>query len=114
MSASSAHHGAKHQKIHTLTGWGIIIGLPFVIFSVSRAVLTGADGLVSWLSTGHGAIGFLAFFTAAIWYCKLEMDEVIIDYFGGGLRQFGQMMNKVVAFILWAAIAFAVIKMAFL
>ena len=61
-----------------------------------------------------GAIGFLAFFTAAVWYCKLEMDEVIMDYFGGSLRSFGQLMNKVVAVVLWAAVAFAVIKLAFL
>lgn len=114
MSASTANHSAAHQKIHGLTGWGVIIGLPGAIWSVGRAVPMGVDGLVAWLSSPIGALGFLAFFTAAVWYCKLEMDEVIMDYFGGGLRRFGLLKNKVVAFILWAAVAFAVINLAFL
>lgn len=114
MSAGSQGHGTKHFKIHTWTGWGVIIGLVGVIPSVMFAVRGGAQGIIDWLSTPIGALGFLAFFTAAIWYCKLEMDEVIMDYFGGGVRRFGLLMNKVVAFILWAALAFAVIKLAFL
>ena len=114
MSATSQHRGASHHKTHTLTGYGVIIGLPIVIWSVASAVSGGADGIAAWLSTTHGALGFLAFFTAAVWYCKLEMDEVIMDYFGGGLRRFGLLKNTFVAFILWAAVAFAVIKLAFL
>ncbi len=109
MSSSSTH-----AKIHTLTGWGVIIGLPFAILSVAKAVPTGVDGLLAWLSAPIGAIGFLAFFTAAVWYCKLEVDEVVMDYFGGKLRAFGLLKNKAVAFILWAAVAFSVIKLAFL
>ncbi len=111
---SAANHSAYHAKIHTLTGYGVIIGLPFVIWSVASAVPAGSDGIAAWLSAPIGAIGFLAFFTAAIWYCKLEMDEVIMDYFGGKLRSFGLLKNKCVGFILWAAVAFAVIKLAFL
>ncbi len=110
----SASNSAAHATIHTWTGWGVIIGLPFAIYSVAKAVPTGGQGIIDWLSTPHGALGFLAFFTAAIWYCKLEMDEVIMDYFGGKLRSFGLLKNKAVAFILWAAVAFAVIKLAFL
>ncbi|MEP4053300.1 MAG: hypothetical protein ABJN22_13740 [Litorimonas sp.] len=113
MSKSSGHSVA-HSKIHTLTGWGVIIGLPCAIVSVLIAAPNGGQGIIDWLSTPIGAVGFLAFFTAAIWYCKLEMDEVIMDYFGGGVRSFGLLMNKLVAFILWASVAFAVIKLAFL
>ena len=114
MSAGSKGHGTKHFKIHTWTGYGLIIGLLGVIPSVWIAAGGGAQGIVDWLSTPIGALGFLAFFTAAVWYCKLEMDEVIMDYFGGKLRAFGLLKNKVVGFILWAAVAFAVIKLAFL
>ena len=114
MSGSKSHHSVAHQKIHTLTGWGVIIGLPGAIISVLLAAPSGGQGVIDWLSMPIGAIGFLAFFTAAIWYCKLEMDEVIMDYFGGKLRSFGLLKNKAVAFILWAFVAFAVIKLAFL
>jgi len=81
---------------------------------ILMAAPKGGQGIIDWLSSPVGALGFLAFFTAAIWYCKLEMDEVIMDYFGGGLRRFGLLKNKLVAFLLWAAVAFAVIKLAFL
>ena len=114
MSAGSKNHGTTHFKIHTLTGWGLIIGLPFAIWSALSAIPAGGQGVIDWLSSPVGALGFLAFFTAAIWYAKLEMDEVIMDYFGGKLRSFGLLKNKLVAFILWAAVAFAVIKLAFL
>ncbi len=114
MSAGSKGHGTTHFKIHTLTGWGVIIGLPFAIISALSAIPARGQGVIDWLSSPIGAIGFLAFFTAAIWYAKLEMDEVIMDYFGGKLRSFGLLKNKLVAFVLWAAVAFAVIKLAFL
>ena len=114
MSASKPHSSVGHQKLHTLTGWIVILGLPFMIIMVMTAVPHGAQGIVDWLSTPFGALGFLLFFTGAIWYCKLEMDEVIMDYFGGKLRTFGLLKNKVVALVLWAAVAFAIIKLAFL
>ena len=112
MSGSKSHHSVAHQKIHTLTGWGVIIGLPGAIISVLLAAPSGGQGVIDWLSMPIGAIGFLAFFTAAIWYCKLEMDEVVMDYFGGSVRSFGLLLNKIIAFVLWAAVAFAVIKLA--
>ncbi len=106
--------GTTHHKIHGLTGWGLIIGLPFAACSAIKAIGGGAEGFVNWLSSPVGGLGFLAFVTAAIWYCKLEFDEVVMDYFDGGLRSFALLANKVVAFLSWAAIAFAVIKLAFL
>ena len=110
----SKGHGTSHHKLHGFVGWGLIIGLPFALYSAFTAATAGSAGFVNWLSNPVGAIGFLAFFTAAVWYCKLEMDEVVMDYFGGGLRSFGLLKNKVVAFILWAAVAYAVVKLAFL
>ncbi|MEP3889657.1 MAG: hypothetical protein ABJN69_04270 [Hellea sp.] len=106
--------GSSHHKAHGLTGLGLIIGLPFAIFSVVKAVGAGSEGFVSWLSNPIGGIGFLAFFTAAIWYCKLEFDEVIMDYFDGGLRSFGLLANRIVPFIVWLLAAYAVLKLAFL
>ncbi|MEM7730607.1 MAG: hypothetical protein AAF311_15295 [Pseudomonadota bacterium] len=99
------HHGegTTHHKIHGLTGWGVIIGLPFAIAQVIANIGDGPYAIVAWLSSPAGAIGMIAFLTAAIWYCKLEMDEVIMDYFSGGLRRFGLLANKAVAIILWLA-----------
>ena len=106
--------GTAHHKLHGYVGWGVIIGLPFALISVIHAVSNGAAGLTQWLSSPIGAIGFLAFFTAAIWYCKLEFDEVVMDYFGGKARAFGLLANKAVALIIWLITAFALVNMAFL
>ena len=109
MSATTKHRGTTHHKIHSWTGWGVIIGLPFAVWSALSAIQTGPDGVLAWLSSPLGAIGMLAFLTAALWYCKLEMDEVIMDYFSGGLRRFGLLKNKAVALILWLCCAVGLI-----
>lgn len=106
--------GTKHHKLHGYVGAGMIIGLGPVILQTAIAAPRRAGGFTEWLSTPAGALGFLAFFTAAIWYCKLEFDEVIMDYFDGGARSFGLLANRIVPFIVWAVLAFAIIKMAFL
>lgn len=106
--------GTTHHKIHGLTGWGLIFGLPFALCCAVYAIRDQSQGFIDWLSNPLGGLGFLAFVTAAIWYCKLEFDEVVMDYFDGGTRSFGLLANKVVAFIVWALVAFAVLKLAFL
>ncbi|MBC6402459.1 MAG: hypothetical protein GDA39_04760 [Hyphomonadaceae bacterium] len=103
--------GTTHHKIHGLTGWGLIIGLPFAIFGALKAIGGGSQGFVDWLSSPTGAVGFLAFATAAIWYCKLEFDEVVMDYTDGGLRSLGLNLNRLVALAIWAVSAFAVLKL---
>jgi len=106
--------GTTHHKVHGLTGWGLIIGLPFALAWAVAAIAGRTQGFIDWLSSPIGGLGFLAFFTAAIWYCKLEFDEVVMDYFDGGTRSFSLLANKIVAFIVWAMAAYAVIKFAFL
>jgi succinate dehydrogenase hydrophobic anchor subunit len=113
MSANSAAHGTKHFKMHSLAGWGVIIGLPFAAIFAVLAVQGGAHGVKMWLSSPHGALGLIAFLSAAILYCKLEMDEVIMDYFSGGLRSFGQLANTLAATILWVASVAGLVLAAF-
>lgn len=114
MSANSAGHGTKHFKMHSLAGWGVIIGLPFAALHAVMTIRNGPDAVMAWLSTAHGALGMIAFLSAAILYCKLEMDEVIMDYFSGGLRSFGLWKNKAVALILWLASVAGLVSAAFL
>lgn len=107
-------NGTSHYKLHSIVGWGLIIGLPFAIGGAVKAIGGQTQGFIDWLSSPIGGLGFLAFFTAAIWYCKLEFDEVIMDYFDGGVRSFGLTANKVIAILSWLALTYVVIKFAFL
>ena len=113
MSANSAAHGTKHFKMHSLAGWGVILGLPFAIIQAVLAIPYGPAGIEAWLSSTTGALGMIAFLSAAILYAKLEMDEVIMDYFSGGLRSFGLLANKAVAAILWLASVAGLVLAAF-
>lgn len=106
--------GTGHHRLKSMTGLVMIITLLPVLFWAMTAVSGGTPGLTNWLSAPVPAIVFLVFFTAAIWYCKLEFDEVVMDYFDGGLRSFSLLAAKLVAFLAWAAAVFAVIKLAFL
>ena len=101
--AEAAGHGGgtTHHKIHSLTGWGVILGLPFAVWGALSSIGEGADGVLAWLSSPLGALGMIAFLSAAFYYCKLEMDEVVMDYAGGGMRRFGLLANGAVALILW-------------
>lgn len=105
-----AGKGTTHHKIHSLTGWGMIIGLPFALFSAIHAIADESLGFMAWLSSPLGAVGFMAFLTAALWYCKLEFDEVIMDYTDGGLRSLSLNANRVVAIVTWLVAAFAIYK----
>lgn len=107
-------NGTGHHRLKGMTGLVMIITLLPVLFWAMSAVAGGSAGFTSWLSAPVPAIVFLVFFTVAIWYCKLEFDEVIMDYFDGGLRSFSLLASKIVAFLAWAAAVFAVIKLAFL
>jgi len=100
--------GTSHHKLH---GFAICSAVCAVRMGTADAP---ASGFITWLSNPIYGLGFLAFFTAAIWYCKLEFDEVIMDYFGGGARSFGLLASKLVGFITWALAAYAIIKLAFL
>ena len=106
------HDGTAHHKIHGLTGWGVILGLPFAIWGAVSAIAGGSAGFAAWLSSPLGALGFLLFATAAFWYVKLEADEVIVDYFPAA-RQKLILLNTWVALILWAATVAAVGLLAF-
>ena len=110
--------GTAHHKLHGFVGWGLIIGLPFAICSAICAVRMGTEeapaaGFITWLSNPFYAAGFLAFFTAAIWYAKLEFDEVAMDYFDGGLRSFSLLANRLVSLIIWVLMAASIAKLAF-
>jgi|GEM_PF-3606280 len=73
-------NSTAHHRIHGITGFLTIITLPIVLYKLVGAVPNGAEGFTDWLSAPVGALSLLVFMSAALWYCKLEFDEVIMDY----------------------------------
>lgn len=108
-----AGKGTTHHRIHGWTGLVMILSLPIALWGLCCAIPGGAAGFKDWLSSPLCAGGLLVFLTSAFWYCKLEFDEVLMDYTDGGLRTATLWINRIVAFVLWAVAAFVIFKMSF-
>ncbi len=107
----AAGKGTLHHRLRSWTGILTILSLPFFVWGFVCALKARPNGVTEWLSGPLGAISALVFISAALWYCKLEFDEVIMDYTDGGLRSFGLLANRVIAFIGWAVSAYVIISM---
>lgn len=103
--------GTFHHRLRSWTGLLTILSLPFFAYGLISALRTQPDGVIQWLSAPFGAISSLVFLTAALWYCKLEFDEVIMDYTDGGLRSFGLLANRLVVLAAWVASVYAILNM---
>ncbi len=106
----AAGKGTGHHRLHGITGTILILTLPLVLFGLVTAIPGGSDGFSAWISSPFGAISLLIFLTAAIWYCKLEFDEVVLDYTDGGMRSFGLNANRAVGFIAWAVAVYSIVR----
>ncbi len=103
--------GTSHHRLRSMTGAASIILLPFFLLGFTLAVSGRAEGFSNWVSGTFGAVTSLLFLAVALWYCKLEFDEVILDYTDGGLRSFGLLANRVIAFLAWLAAAYVILTM---
>lgn len=102
-----AGKGTTHHRIHGWTGLVTILSLPLVLCCLICTIPEGASGFKAWAGSNLGAGSLFIFMSAALWYCKLEFDEVILDYTDGGLRKFGLLANKLVAAIAWIIAIYA-------
>ena len=82
-----------------------------MLISAAEAVTGGSQGFDNWLGSTSGGVGFMAFFTSALWYSKLELDEVIMDYFGGKLRSVSLITNRLLASIVWITAAYTIFRL---
>lgn len=107
----AAGKGTLHHRLRSWTGTLTILSLPFFMWGFVCALKNQPGGFAEWLTSPLGAISSLIFISAALWYCKLEFDEVIMDYTDGGLRSFSLLANRVVAFLGWAVSAYVILTM---
>ena len=103
--------GTLHHRLRSWTGTLMILALPLFLFGFALAISGRAGGFADWLGNPFGAIIALIFLTATIWYCKLEFDEVILDYTDGGLQSIGLLANRLIGFAAWAVSVFVIISM---
>ena len=107
----AAGKGTFHHRLRSWTGMLTILSLPVFLYFFVCALKKRPEGITEWLSNPVGAVSTLIFMTAALWYSKLEFDEVILDYTDGGLRSFALLANRLVAFLAWVAAAYVILNM---
>jgi len=100
----AAGKGTFHHRLRSWTGTLTILSLPFFIWGLVCALKSRPEGVTEWLTSPLGAISALIFMAAALWYCKLEFDA------DGGLRSFGLLANRVVAFLGFAVSAYVILS----
>ncbi len=105
-----AGKGTTHHRVRSWAGLVMVLSMPLAVYGLWAAVPNGATGFENWMKAPLGAWPLLVFLTAAFWYCKLEFDEVIMDYASGGLRSFALMANRLAAFIVWAIAVYVIIS----
>ncbi len=103
--------GTRHHRLRSWTGALTIIALPFFMWGFVCALKNRTGGIIEWLSSPFGAITAILFITGGLYYCRLEFDEVIMDYTDGGLRKFGLLANLLVALLAWAVSLYVIITM---
>ncbi len=103
-------NGTGHHRLHSVTGTVMILTMPLALYGLIKAAPKGAEGFAAWIGSPFGAISLLVFLTAALWYCKLEFDEVVLDYTDGGMRKFGLTANRIVAALAWLGAVYAIIR----
>ncbi|MGJ8563928.1 MAG: succinate dehydrogenase, hydrophobic membrane anchor protein [Alphaproteobacteria bacterium] len=96
-----AGKGTGHHRLHSATGLVTIIALPFVLCGLLSAIPARAEGFAAWVGSPFGAVSLFVFLCAGLWYCKLELDDVIMDYLDGGARKFALLANKIIEAVIF-------------
>lgn len=114
----AARDGVGHFIKQRVTAIGLIVLVPWFLFSLICAT-RGADAAerygnaIEWVGQPVNAVLILLAVGAALYHMRLGMQVVIEDYFPGhGARVALLILNTFVSVVMFAAAAFAVIKIA--
>lgn len=109
----SAKEGAKHFIAQRVTAISNLFLVPWFLFSLMGAVNGGYEGAVEWIATPLNAVLILLAAASVLYHMRLGMQVVVEDYIARpGTRIVLLLLNTFVTFALFAAAAFAVMKIA--
>lgn len=109
----SAKHGAAHFITLRVSAIALLFLVPWFLYSLVGAVRGGYDGALAWISDPINAVLVLIAVAAALYHMRLGMKEIVEDYIGRkGTKFFLLILNTFVTVVLFAAAAYAVLKIA--
>ena len=109
----SAKHGVGHFITQRVSAVGLIFLVPWFLISLIGAVRGGYDGALAWVADPINAVlTFLAVGTA-LYHMRLGMQVVVEDYITKhSTKNLLLILNTFICVVLFAAAAYAVLKIA--
>ena len=109
----SAKHGAGHFITQRVSAIGLLFLVPWFLISLIGATRGGYDGALAWASEPLNAVLTLLAVGAALYHMRLGMQVVIEDYIAKhGTKNVLLVLNTFICVVLFAAAAYAVLKIA--
>lgn len=109
----SAKHGVSHFITQRVSAIALLFLVPWFLISLISAVSGGYDSATHWIAQPLNAVLIIAAVATSLYHMRLGMQVVIEDYIAkNGTRAVLLILNTFVCFMLFAAAAFAVIKIA--
>ncbi len=109
----SAKHGAGHFITQRVSAVALVFLVPWFLISLIGAVRGGYDGALAWVSDPINAVLILLAVGAALYHMRLGMQVVVEDYIARhSTKAVLLILNTFVCVVLFAAAAYAVLKIA--
>lgn len=109
----SAKHGAAHFVTQRVSAIALIFLVPWFLISLIGAVRGGYDGALLWVADPINAVLILLAVGASLYHMRLGMQVVIEDYIARhSTKAVLLILNTFVCVVLFAASAYAVLKIA--
>ena len=109
----SAKHGAGHFITQRVSAIGLIVLVPWFLISLIGAVRGGYDGALAWVADPINAVLTLLAVGTALYHMRLGMQVVVEDYITKhSTKNALLILNTFICVVLFAAAAYAVLKIA--
>ena len=109
----AAKEGAHHFIVQRVSAIGLVFLVPWFLASLMCAVSGGYDQAVAWIAQPLNAVLILLTLGAALYHMRVGMQVVIEDYIHKPVGKAALLiLNTFVSVVLFAAAAFAVLKIA--
>ncbi|MBA3068826.1 MAG: succinate dehydrogenase, hydrophobic membrane anchor protein [Hyphomonas sp.] len=103
--------GTSHHIRQRVSALALIVLMPWFLFSIMKATLTGYDAAIAWVGSPLNAILLVLTAGAAFYHMRLGMQAVVEDYIGKpGTRAALLILNTFFSAGLFVAVVMSVIR----
>ena len=109
----SAKHGAGHFITQRVSAIALVFLVPWFLITLIGAVRGGYDGALTYIADPFNAVLIILTVGAALYHMRLGMQVVVEDYIAkNSTKAVLLILNTFICITLFAAAAYAVLKIA--